>query len=81
MCSTFTTTPCVVHAYKWLDLESLWRRLLPQDEINQIRYFTARITARPEDGPRRSSGAIRKADGVVTEVGFWQIVCGKHSLI
>ena len=35
--------------YKWLDLEALCRRLLPRDNINQIRYFTARITARPDD--------------------------------
>jgi uncharacterized LabA/DUF88 family protein len=35
--------------YKWLDLEALCRRLLPKDVINGIRYFTARITARPDD--------------------------------
>ena len=35
--------------HKWLDLESLCRRLLPKDEITRIRYFTARITARPQD--------------------------------
>ena len=35
--------------YKWLDLEALCRRLLPKDDINRIRYFTARITARPDD--------------------------------
>ena len=35
--------------YKWLDLEALCRRLLPKDDINRIRYFTARITARPND--------------------------------
>jgi uncharacterized LabA/DUF88 family protein len=34
---------------KWLDLEALCRRLLPRDDINRIRYFTARITARPDD--------------------------------
>lgn len=35
--------------YKWLDLEALCRRLLPKDDVNRIRYFTARITARPDD--------------------------------
>lgn len=35
--------------HKWLDLEALSRRLLPNDDIRQIRYFTARITARPDD--------------------------------
>jgi uncharacterized LabA/DUF88 family protein len=37
----------------WLDLEALCRRLLPKDDINRIRYFTARITARPDD-PQQS---------------------------
>jgi len=35
--------------HKWLDLEALCRRLLPKDDIRRIRYFTARITARPGD--------------------------------
>lgn len=35
--------------HKWLDLEALCRRLLPRDEIVMIRYFTARISARPDD--------------------------------
>jgi hypothetical protein len=33
--------------YKWLDLDALCRRLLPQDTIHRIRYFTALVTARP----------------------------------
>lgn len=32
---------------------SIWKRcvggLLPKDDINRVRYFTARITARPDD--------------------------------
>ncbi|CAN5738210.1 hypothetical protein BH23ACT5_BH23ACT5_11150 [soil metagenome] len=35
--------------HKWLDLEALCQRLLPKDDIIRIRYFTARITARPGD--------------------------------
>jgi hypothetical protein len=35
--------------YKWLDLDALARRLLPRDQIHRIRYFTARITARPDN--------------------------------
>jgi hypothetical protein len=31
---------------KWLDLDALCRRLLPQDQINRIRYFTALVGAR-----------------------------------
>jgi uncharacterized LabA/DUF88 family protein len=35
--------------YKWLDLDALARTLLPRDNIHRIRYFTARITARPDN--------------------------------
>lgn len=35
--------------HKWLDLEALARRLLPRDEIIKVRYFTARISSRPDD--------------------------------
>lgn len=33
--------------YKWLDLAKLCTRLLPQDVIDSIHYFTARVGARP----------------------------------
>jgi uncharacterized LabA/DUF88 family protein len=35
--------------HKWLDLEALCRQLLPKDSIHRIRYFTAKVTARPGD--------------------------------
>ena len=35
--------------YRWLDLESLCRIMLPQNTIQHIKYFTARISARPHD--------------------------------
>jgi hypothetical protein len=35
--------------YKWLDLDALCRMLLPKDTINRIRYFTAKVSARPDD--------------------------------
>ncbi len=35
--------------YRWLNLHRLAELLLPRDEIHRIRYFTARITARPGD--------------------------------
>lgn len=34
-------------AYKWLDLDALFRRVLPHNEIHRIRYFTARVQPRP----------------------------------
>ncbi|MBU0510200.1 MAG: NYN domain-containing protein [Chloroflexi bacterium] len=35
--------------YKWLDLSRMCRFLLPKDEIQCIKYFTARVTPRPND--------------------------------
>ena len=35
--------------YRWLNLEALCRIMLPQDTIQQIKYFTARVIARPHD--------------------------------
>lgn len=35
--------------YKWLDLAKLCGLLLPGDTVNRIRYFTARVQARPGD--------------------------------
>lgn len=35
--------------YKWLDLEALCAILLPKNDITSIKYFTARISARPHD--------------------------------
>src|SRR5712691_4425208 len=33
--------------YKWLDLGRLCQALLPSDTIQEIKYFTARVSARP----------------------------------
>ncbi len=35
--------------YKWLDLNALFEMLLPSYDIKRIRYFTARISARPDN--------------------------------
>ena len=35
--------------YKWLDVSVLCKILLPKDTINQIKYFTALVTSRPND--------------------------------
>ncbi len=47
--------------HRWLDLEALCRRLLPSDNIACIRYFTARVTARPGDlkAPVRQDAYLR----------------------
>lgn len=36
-------------AYRWLDLDALCGRLLPSNQINRIRFFTARVVSRPSD--------------------------------
>lgn len=35
--------------YRWLDLENLCGFLLPSNEIGAIKYFTAKVSARPDD--------------------------------
>jgi uncharacterized LabA/DUF88 family protein len=55
--------------YRWLDLASLCRKLLPGDHINRIRYFTARVDIRPGDldAPVRQDLYLR-ALGTLPEV-------------
>jgi len=35
--------------YKWLDIPKMCSLLLPKNEITQIKYFTARVSGRPDD--------------------------------
>ncbi len=35
--------------YKWLNIAKLCQILLPRNQINQIKYFTALVSARPHD--------------------------------
>lgn len=35
--------------YKWLDFRSMSEKLVPQYDVNRIRYFTARVQSRPGD--------------------------------
>lgn len=48
-------------SYKWLDLEALCTLLLPSYDINRIRYFTARISGRPDKphSPTRQDAYLR----------------------
>ena len=52
--------------FKWLDLDALCRQLLPRDQITAIRYFTARVSARPDDPrqPQRQLTYIRALDTI-----------------
>lgn len=56
--------------HKWLDLERLCSQLLAShNQVKRIRYFTARISARPDDpqGPARQD-AYRRALGTLPTV-------------
>ena len=52
--------------YKWLDLFKLCQSLAPSLTVNRIRYFTARIQARPNDlqGPQRQQSYIRALETI-----------------
>lgn len=52
--------------YRWLDLGALCRRLLPKDRINRIRYFTATVSARPDNphAPQRQQIYLRALETV-----------------
>lgn len=47
--------------YRWLDLYKLCHLLLPKDNIHRIKYFTAHISARPNDPdqPARQQAYLR----------------------
>ena len=47
--------------YKWLDIAELFRRLLPPNDLRAIKYFTARVQARPgeADKPTRQDAYLR----------------------
>jgi hypothetical protein len=52
---------CLRHTtYKWLNLETLCRTLLPTYDIHRIRYFTARVSGRTDPGtPIRQAVYLR----------------------
>ena len=48
-------------AYKWLDVHRLVASQLPKNQIDMVRYFTARVSARPHDPsqPQRQETYLR----------------------
>jgi uncharacterized LabA/DUF88 family protein len=62
--------------YRWLDLGALCRKLFPANRINRIRYFTSRISARPDtpDGPAHQDAYLRALatiDGLSVHLGHF----------
>lgn len=47
--------------YRWLDLEALCRAYLPNNQVTCIKYFTAKVSARPNDPqqPARQQAYLR----------------------
>jgi uncharacterized LabA/DUF88 family protein len=64
--------------FKWLDLDTLCRKhLIPSNPVNRIRYFTARISARPGDldAPVRQETYLRALatiPGLTIHLGHFQ---------
>jgi uncharacterized LabA/DUF88 family protein len=63
--------------YRWLDLGAFCQKLIPSNPINRIRYFTARISARPldPDGPVRQETylkALATTPGLSIHLGHFQ---------
>jgi hypothetical protein len=52
--------------YRWLDLGTLCARLLPKDRVNRIRYFTATVSARPDNpgAPQRQQVYLRALETI-----------------
>ena len=52
--------------YRWLDLSALFQLIFPNDHVNRIRYFTARVKPRPNDPsqPQRQQTYIRALETI-----------------
>lgn len=52
--------------HKWVDIDALLRKILPQNQIVAIKYFTARVSARPgdPDQPMRQQTYIRALETI-----------------
>ncbi|WP_419919063.1 NYN domain-containing protein [Candidatus Poriferisocius sp.] len=69
--------------HKWLDLEALCQLMLPDDQLVKIRYFTARVTARPDDlqqASRQETYLRAIATLPLVEIHFGHFVSQKVSL-
>ncbi len=63
-------------AYKWLDLKALFSSILPGHYILKIKYFTARVSARPgnPNGPTEQDAYLRAIKAFIPEL---EITYGK----
>lgn len=58
--------------YKWLDLRKFAELMLPLNDVREIFYFTARITARPDDPeqPQRQQTYLRALATISVQTVF-----------
>lgn len=57
--------------YKWLDLGALFKSILqPKNEIQKIKYYTARVSARPDnpDAPTRQDHYLQALQAHIPEI-------------
>jgi uncharacterized LabA/DUF88 family protein len=69
--------------YKWLDVHALVRNQLPKNKVDKLRYFTARVSARPHDPdqPQRQQTYLRALATVPeVEVHFGQFLTHEISM-
>lgn len=52
--------------YRWLDLEALCKAYLPNNDVTAIKYFTAKVSARPNDPqqPARQQAYLRALETI-----------------
>src|SRR5487761_1018662 len=64
--------------FKWLDLVALSARLLPNNQIDLVRYFTARVSALPHDpqAPSRQQTYFRALATLGDSRGTLPFPCG-----
>ena len=72
--------------FRWLDLRKLAETLFPQDSINRVRYFTARLDARPGNPaqPRRQLvylRALATLPGIETYYGVFRSGVKRRPLV
>lgn len=78
LCSSTGSSPEQGTRYKWLDVMALAAHLLPKDEIHRVRYFTAKVSGRPDDPqqPVRQETYLRALltlPGVTVHLGEFRV--------
>lgn len=64
--------------YKWLDIRALFRAILrPENDILKIRYYTARVSSRPDnpDAPTRQDFYLQALQAHIAELQITEGHC------